>query len=83
MHALVPFCFLLYTDTTSMRSAVQSSLPPPPGVFARLLCLAPPPLKPLLSEQQVQLLCLAKTSFCNTEPMHFRLLVSLFAAFTG
>src|SRR5690348_10016787 len=36
------FLHLMKLDLTVQKGAVRASLPPPPGFFARLLCLAPP-----------------------------------------
>lgn len=82
ISCLMPGC-LLHADTSLLRPSVCSTLPPAPGLFARLLCGAPPPLVPLLAEQKLQLLCLARMPFSDEEPMHMRLLCTLFAAFTG
>mmetsp|Transcript_37423 Transcript_37423/g.83278 ORF Transcript_37423/g.83278 Transcript_37423/m.83278 type:complete len:800 (-) Transcript_37423:69-2468(-) len=70
-------------DVGNLRRDVLSTLPPAPGFFSRMLCLAPPELTAVLKEQQVRLLSLARLSFNDNDPVHFRLLCSLFAAYTG
>lgn len=66
-----------------LRSAAEHSLPPPPSLFARLCCLAPPALPPLLREQQLRLLALARVPLGDADPMHAKLLESLYAVYTG
>ena len=71
-------------DTSALRAAVKESLPPPPGLFTRLMCMGPPELRPaVMQEQLLQLLCLARVGFADAEPMHLRLLCALYASFTG
>ncbi|MEW5299133.1 MAG: hypothetical protein WDW36_002177 [Sanguina aurantia] len=73
-------------DMRAHRAAVQETLPSKgraPGFLARLLCIGPRPLTPLLCDQQLQVLSLARIGFSEEEPLHSRLLCSLYAAFTG
>jgi hypothetical protein len=39
------------------RASAEDLLPPPPGLLARLMCMATPSLKPLYKEQQVREWC--------------------------
>ncbi|GFH15021.1 ELMO domain-containing protein, partial [Haematococcus lacustris] len=55
----------------------------PTSLLTRLFCLGPKPLSQLLAEQQVRLLALARVPFSEEDPMHFRLLASIYANLTG
>jgi hypothetical protein len=44
---------LLAADLSQQRKEVLAQLPPPPSLFQRLLCMAPPALRPELQEEQV------------------------------
>ncbi|KAL6761766.1 ELMO/CED-12 family-domain-containing protein [Haematococcus lacustris] len=66
------------------RSAVTAGITTrPTSLLTRLFCLGPKPLSQLLAEQQVRLLALARVPFSEEDPMHFRLLASIYANLTG
>lgn len=75
---------LMGCDLSAQRAAAAAMLPPPPGVLSRLLCMAPPELRPpLLREQLLQLLALARLPMDDGDETHVRLLGSVYAGLTG
>uniref|UniRef100_A0A7S0WUW0 ELMO domain-containing protein n=1 Tax=Chlamydomonas leiostraca TaxID=1034604 RepID=A0A7S0WUW0_9CHLO len=75
--------FMAVPIDPAVRAAAEASIAPRPGLFARLLCMGPPDLKPLLREQQIRLLSLARIPFSEEDKVHFQLLCSIYATFTG
>ncbi len=75
---------LMACDLSAQRAAAAATLPPPPGVLSRLLCMAPPELRPPpLREQLLQLLALARLPMDDGDETHVRLLGSVYAGLTG
>lgn len=79
-EALVHF---MGCDVSATKDEVLQSLPAEAGGLLVMLCMAPPSLKGALKEEQLQILGLAKVPLKDDDPMHIKLLQSIYTAFTG
>ena len=77
--------FLEAADVGPFLATVVVQEPPHAGLLASLfaLCFGPPPLDGPLSSARERVFAVAKMPFDDREPMHFRMLQSIFRRFTG